>query len=297
LKPNAWPPVVKVEHHKVGAEKNKIRSTPLGKSVSDFLYKEFNDLFNYEFTAGMENSLDQIATANKPWKSLLQETWDTYKDRYEAMRRGTSSGTTTNSTGTNPRERILGPGIKVILSKKGPLFVRDPPEGSPKTAKATFASLTGTMGYDTVSLEDAEQAFQAVAEARQGELLGTEGGIEIRKKKGPYGFYAECGPIRVPLSATEDDLDQIKEKIKAKTASALIPAYERKVGDFTIKRGPYGLYFYKHGLKKIAFVKFPAGLDPEKVNTADLTGLYSDNFKKTKKKFAPKGKVEAKETV
>ncbi len=284
VKPNVWPPTVTTEKHKVGAEKNKLKATALGKSVSEFLHKEYTDLFNYDFTAAMEQNLDQIATANKPWKSLLQETWDTYKERYQAMTSGGSSASKA------ARERVLADGLKVILSKKGPLFVRDPVPGSPKTAKASFASLLSNMSYDTVTVADAEKAFVAAKEASQGELFGTqEDGTEIRKKKGPYGFYIQCGETRIPYKG--ETVEQVQEKLKAKATFATgtdasgqsITAYERKVGDFTIKRGPYGLYFYKHTLKRVSFVKFPNGLDPEKVNVADLTGLYSDGLAKKRK--------------
>ena len=276
--PNVWPPTVKTEKHKVGAEKNKLKATALGKSVSEFLNKEYTDLFNYEFTAAMEQNLDQIANANKPWKSLLQDTWDTYKERYQAM----TSGSSLEKKAA--RERVLSDGLKVILSKKGPLFVRDPPPGSPKSAKASFASLLSNMSYDTVTAADAEKAFASALEASQGELFGIqENGAEIRKKKGPYGFYIQCGEIRIPYKG--ETVEQIQEKLKAKTtfATGTDTAYERKLGDFTIKRGPYGLYFYKHTLKRVSFVKFPNGLDPEKVNVADLTGLYSDGLAKKRK--------------
>jgi len=61
IKPNVWPPKESVEKHKVGAEKNKLKATALGKSVSDFLSREYSDLFNYEFTATMERSIEEIA--------------------------------------------------------------------------------------------------------------------------------------------------------------------------------------------------------------------------------------------
>jgi DNA topoisomerase-1 len=292
VQPRAWPPSETTQSHKVGAEKNKLRSTPLGRSVSDFLHKEYNDLFAYEFTARMESDLDAIAQAAKPWKTLLQETWDTYKERYTAMTTGGSAAAKA------ARERVLADGLKIILSKKGPLFVRDPPAGSPKTAKASFAPVAQGMQYESVTAADAEHAFAAAQESRAGELLGAmEDGEEIRKKKGPYGFYAECGDTRVPLRGGET-LEQVVEKIKAKRTFAAAAeggeaaaAYERKLGDFTIKRGPYGLYFYKHTLKRVTFVTFPKTLDPDKVVLADMATLYSDGLSKKKRGFKPKEKT------
>jgi DNA topoisomerase-1 len=280
--PHQWPPTSSTTSHKVGAEKNKLRSTALGRSVIDFLTREYNDLFNYDFTAAMERDLDGIARGTKPWKSLLQETWDTYKDRYATM----STGSSTASKAA--RERILAPGVKVILSRKGPLFVRDPPAAAPKTTKATFAPLPSSTTFETATAEEAEAAFTTAAESRIGELLGMLDTTEIRKKKGPYGSYAECGTTRVPLKGGES-LEDIQEKLKAKISFATTEtAYSRSLGDFTIKRGPYGLYFYKHTLKRVSFIKFPPTHNPDTVTIGDLTGLYSAGLAKKRRSFAKK---------
>ena len=269
LKLAVWPPTETSTEHKVGADRNKLRSTALGRAVTEFLDKEYNDLFAYEFTAAMETNLDEIAHGTKIYKSLLQNTWDTYKDRYTTMTAGGSKATKA------ARERVLTEGLKVILSAKGPLFVRDPPTGSPKSVKATFAALLPSHAYESVTVEDAEAAFTAAVAAKAGELIGEFDGEEIRKKRGPYGLYAECKGARVPLKGDED-IDRIREKLVAKISFATTEsAYERKVGEFTIKRGPYGLYFYKHTLKRVQFVKFPAAMEPDKVTATDLTNLYS----------------------
>jgi DNA topoisomerase-1 len=270
LTPARWPPAETSTEHKVGADRNKLRSTALGRTVSEFLEKEYADLFAYEFTASMESDLDTIAQGAKEYKSLLQTTWDTYKDRYASMTAGGAK------EAKAARERVLGDGVKVILSAKGPLFVRDPPPGSPKSVKATFAALLSSHTYDSVTADDADAAFTAAALAKAGEHIGDMDGAEIRKKRGPYGFYAECKGVRVPLKGGED-LEQIKEKLIAKLsfAAAGESAYTRRVGDFTIKRGPYGLYFYKHTLKRVQFVKFPPSMDADKVTVSDITNLYS----------------------
>ena len=44
----------------IGEQKNKIIITNLGKEVLNFLSKHFNDIFNYEFTANLETTLDDV---------------------------------------------------------------------------------------------------------------------------------------------------------------------------------------------------------------------------------------------
>jgi hypothetical protein len=65
------------------------------------------------------------------------------------------------------------------------------------------------------------------------------------------------------------------------------------VGDYTIKTGPYGLYFFKHTLKKATFVTFPQTADKDKATSADLDTLYKDGLAKAvnKRRFKPKDKT------
>ena len=287
IKPNQWPPAKTTQDHKVGVEKNKLQATALGRSVSDFLTKEYSDLFNYDFTAAMEQSLDAVAKAEKPWKSVLQTTWDTYKDRYKEMT------TMTGGAAKAAREKELAPNVKVILSRKGPLFVKEPAE---EGGKATFAPLPNSVTFETATIADAEQAFITAVDTAKGELIGTLGtgtdAQEIRKKKGPYGLYIECGQTRIPYKG--ETLEQIQEKLQAKiTFSQTETAFERKVGDYTIRKGPYGLYLYKHALVKKQFAKFTKTEAEAKTITAtELATMYSAGLAaKRKKPFVKKDKV------
>jgi len=281
LSPTLWPPARVVESHTVGAEKNKLRATPLGRAVTEYLTRDYADLFAYSFTAEMERTLDAVAKGEAAWKSVLQTTWDTYKERYEAAIGG----------GVSPRQRVLVPaspgisGLKVIQSKKGPLYVR---EGATKEEKATFAALGPGQSYETATKEQAEAAFAAKADERRGALLGHVEGHDVWKKRGPYGPYVEWKGVRLSVTP-EMELDEIIAACKAKAEG---PVFSRIVGDYTIRRGPYGLYFYKHANKKPTFLSFPPALQAETVTSGEMATLYSATLaaKKTKKGRTVDGK-------
>jgi hypothetical protein len=61
-------------------------------------------------------------------------------------------------------------------------------------------------------------------------------------------------------------------------------AFSRSVGEFTIKRGPYGLYFYKHANKKATFITLPAAVNAETASAGDLALLYSAGLLAKKKR-------------
>ena len=228
----------------------------------------------------METDLDAISNGTKPWKSLLQTTWDTYKERYAIHTAVTSKSALT---------RILTDSLKIAMTRKGPLFIKETPGG-----KTAFASVPASIAFEKATATDAEAAFAAVS---TGEIVGSMGDDTIYKKKGPYGFYAECRGTRVPLKSGKDteSLEQIREKLTAKRTTAETAAvggagttiqFERKVGDFTIKSGQYGFYFFKHTLKRVTFVKFPTSAIPDTVTATDLTAYYKTGLASKKRKSA-----------
>ena len=286
------------EAHKAGAERNKIAATPLGVSVTECLQRDFADLFAYEFTAAMEGDLDKVAEGAKEWKALLQETWDSYKERYQVAMKEKGAREIVGSAGCEA-------GFKVVQTKKGPLLVR-PKVGAEDPKAAEFAPLpkgiTAANAAEKLTAELVEAAFAAAAEAREGELLGvwvseaaegnegTEGeaGEEIRKKKGPYGWYVQAGDVRVPWKP-EDTLDTIVAKLEAKKE-----AFERVVGPYTIKKGPYGFYFYKKAAgaatgKKPRFVGVPKTADPATITEAELAAAEAEPPKAKPAAFKKKG--------
>lgn len=274
-KPAKWPPKVSEQKQVIGKEKNRLQTTALGRTVAEFLYKHYSDIFDYTYTALMEAELDRISRGERSWKTLLQSNWDAYKERYKTHL-AVVQDPEAKKQQQHAKKRDLGEGIQVILSRKGPLLLKE--------ATKEFASLPRNTSFDTVTLEQAIDAYKA----KDGTDLGSYGDDPILKKKGPYGFYAQCGTIKVPVKP-DDTFETIVAKIQAKETLATNPdgsagdaVYERIVGDYKIKRGPYGLYFFKHAAKKATFVKF-TGPDPDKATVEELEALAAAPKRRFKK--------------
>ena len=274
----------KEEKHKqtVGKESNKLQATALGRTVAEFIYKNYADMFDYTYTAKMESELDHIAKGTRSWKSLLQENWDLYKDRYQNHIANAPEGGKQKVA----NKRDLGEGICVVLSRKGPLLLKEETK--------EFASLPPRTSFETVTLAQAKAAYKA----KDGTELGTYDSKPILKKKGPYGFYAQWDAVKVPYKP-DDTLEIVIAKIKQKGgivdttssaqagAEAAAPPFERKVGEFTIRRGPYGLYFFKNTAKKAAFASFPTSANENTITEAELPELYTKALA-AKKRFPKK---------
>lgn len=62
-----------------GEEDKKLIPTKLGRLVNTFLIKYFSSLINVDFTAMMEDELDQIEAGELPWRKVVGEFWGGFK--------------------------------------------------------------------------------------------------------------------------------------------------------------------------------------------------------------------------
>jgi len=72
-RPSTYAPTVFTIQNRQYVEKNEGRFQPtlLGITVNDFLLKHFPDVFDYDFTAEMEDKLDDIARGERQWQSVV----------------------------------------------------------------------------------------------------------------------------------------------------------------------------------------------------------------------------------
>jgi len=259
LTPMAWPPQANVTTRQVGGEKNRLEPTPLGKSVLDYLLKHFDDLFRYTFTAQMESSLDKIAEGTEAWKMVLKSTWNTYKDRYTALK-------SQPGTASSERRRVLG-NLVAVIGKKGPLLLK---EGKTKEDTVFYGWPEGVAFEDLTE----EEAVSFAGQAKQEESLGTYEGHPIIKKSGKFGQYIVWNGNNLSYKP-EDSLETIITNLKAKQEG------KKTIGAYTIQNGPYGLYMFKSAVTGPSrkFVSVPASLDLDTVSEVDLNTIFQEGLK------------------
>ena len=266
MKPGQWPMTAIKETKMVGAEKQKLKPTPLGRSVLEFCLREFEQLFAYEFTREMEARLDLIAEGSQPWKAICRDTWSAYKERYETLKGGKSTVAAAAS-----RERLFAGGIKAVQSKKGPLLLK---EGATKADGAVFYGWPDGKAFGDITEADVA-AFVATKVGGGAAELGSYEGNPMVKKSGPFGTYVVCGKVNVPWTA-EDTEETLQAKFAAKSKSML-----HTIGPFEFRNGPYGIYMFKTDTtgKARKFVSLPSGIDPKTLTQEATVKLYQAGLK------------------
>jgi DNA topoisomerase-1 len=300
LEAAATTPKVTKRTEKAGGEKDKLRTTALGRTVIEWLMSQFGDMVDYGFTAAMESQLDEVAKGTRDWATILGETWDRYRERYcEVMATPKATTTTvtaedgTTTTVTTPARTAtkaeFGDGYKMIISKKGPLFVLER-DGQ----KARFASVPAHLSISTATRADAEAAFAAATTAITGDTLGDLDGTPVQRRTGRFGPYVTWGTVTLNCRADET-LDDLTPRLRAKASPDTV---DHAVGEYKIKKGPYGLYMFKvtaPGAKtKPTFVSIPDATPWATLTPEGAAELYKHAAAtKREAKAAPRKKKEA----
>jgi len=85
---------VRVESRRFYAEK-------MGEIVTDRLEENFRELMNYDFTARMESSLDQVANNQAEWKAVLDEFFAEFSEQLETAEKDPEEG------GMRPNQMVM----------------------------------------------------------------------------------------------------------------------------------------------------------------------------------------------
>ena len=67
----------------VTLEKKRFTPTDVGRIVNKFLTEYFSRYVDYDFTARLEDELDEVSRGEKSWKPLMKEFWSPFKEQVD----------------------------------------------------------------------------------------------------------------------------------------------------------------------------------------------------------------------
>jgi DNA topoisomerase-1 len=85
-RPSTYAPIISTIQDRgyVKLEKRRFYAQKIGEIVTDRLIENFDDLMNYNFTANMENKLDEIAQGDQEWKRVLDAFYADFREQVYA---------------------------------------------------------------------------------------------------------------------------------------------------------------------------------------------------------------------
>lgn len=195
-RPSTYASILQVlqDRNYVRLEKKRFIPEDRGRMVTAFLTAFFRQYVEYDFTAQLEEQLDDISGGRENWKEVLRRFWEAFSKAVEETK-----GLRISEV-IDALDRDLGPHF----------FPHDPedPAKDPRTCPSCGDGRLGlrigkTGGFIGCSnYPDCRYTRPlAVADGDKGELgsepkiLGQdpETGLEVSLRKGPYGFYVQLG--------------------------------------------------------------------------------------------------------
>ena len=212
-RPSTYASIISVlqDRNYVRLEKRRFEPVDRGRLVTAFLYSYFTRYVEYDFTAELEEKLDDISGGRIDWKAVLREFWDAF-----------------NKAVAKTKDLRVSEVLDKLDEILGPHFFRPGEDGSdPRQCPSCddgrlnlklgkFGAFIGCNNYPDcrftrpLEVTNGNGGGEALTANGPKELgLDPDTGDMITLRKGPYGFYVQRGEETV----------EGKKKIKPKRSS------------------------------------------------------------------------------
>ncbi len=265
--------------------------TDIGRIVNGFLTEHFTQYVDYDFTAKLEDDLDEVSLGHKDWVPLLDEFWKPFKELCDEKETSVTREQVAQARelGTDPKS---GKPVTVRMGRYGP-FVQIGTKDDEEKPK--FAGLRPGQKMNDIDLETALELFKLPRK-----LGETPDGLAVSASIGRFGPYVRYGDKYVSIRGDDDPytielpraLELIEEK-KIADANRIILDFEEE--GIQVLNGRYGPYITNK--KKNARV--PKDREPKSLTLEECQELLAAapergrrGKKKTTKKKATKKKTK-----
>ena len=201
-RPSTYPSIISIlqEREYVLLDKKRFMAESKGRLVNAFLTAFFTKYVEFDFTAKLEDQLDDIANGETNWKEVLKGFWTPFKTEIDRVL------------------TIKNVDIVKDIEKHLTTFMFGNVENLEEKTKCPTCS-TGTLGLKTgkfgafigcsnypeckhvqqlgngiaLGADKTEEEIKQEGELQLPKILGEHEGKEVSLRKGPYGFYVQLG--------------------------------------------------------------------------------------------------------
>jgi len=238
-RPSTYASIIATLKNREYVEMDAKRFTPtdIGRIVIGFLTEHFEQYVDYDFTAKLEDDLDEVSLGHKEWVPLLDEFWQPFAKLCEEKETSVTREQVAQARelGTDPKS---GKPVTVRMGRYGP-FVQIGTKDDEEKPK--FAGLRPGQKMNDIDLATAMELFKLPRK-----LGETSDGLPVSASVGRFGPYIRYGDKYVSMK--EDDpytvelpraLELVEEK-KIADANRLILDFEDE--GIQVLNGRYGPY-------------------------------------------------------
>ncbi|MCG5535963.1 DNA topoisomerase I [Ectothiorhodospira mobilis] len=212
--------------------------TDIGRIVNTFLTQHFTQYVDYDFTARLEDELDEISRGEKEWIPVMEGFWQRFSEQVKEKEATVTreEAVQARELGTDPKS---GRPVTVRMGRYGP-FVQIGTKDDEE--KPRFAGLRPGQKMDAISLEEALALFKLPRE-----LGETPEGEPLLVNIGRFGPYVKFGSRYASLGKEDDPytielpraLELVAER-KRLDAERFIQSFDEE--GIRVLKGRYGPY-------------------------------------------------------
>jgi DNA topoisomerase-1 len=250
----------------VDADKRNFVPTDTARIVIDFLVKFFPSYVDYDFTARLEEELDEISRGDREWVPVMHEFWKPFIKLVKHVETSVTREEVAQARqlGVDPKS---GRPVSVRVGQYGPfaqLGTKDDVE------KPKFAGLRPHQKMDSITLDEALQLFELPRALGQ---LPT--GEKVSVGVGRFGPYIKYGDKYVSLKIDDPYTIQFPRALEVIEEKKVADA-ERTIRDFGVDniqvlKGRFGPYI-TDGKRN---AKIPKDREPSSMSLEECQALLA----------------------
>ena len=256
--------------------------TDIGRIVNGFLTEHFKQYVDYDFTARLEDDLDEVSLGHKDWVPLLDDFWRPFNKLCEEKETSVTREQVAQARelGTDPKS---GKPVTVRMGRYGP-FVQIGTKDDEEKPK--FAGLRPGQKMNDIDLATALELFKLPRK-----LGETPDGLSVSASVGRFGPYVRYGDKYVSIKGDDPytielprALELIEEK-KIADANRIILDFEEE--GIQVLNGRYGPYI----TNKAKNARVPKDREPKSLTLEECIELLAaapERGRRGKKKVAKK---------
>lgn len=210
-RPSTYVPIISTIQDRgyVHVENCRFYAEKMGEIVTDRLEENFRELMNYDFTAKMEDILDQVAVNQQEWKSVLDEFFSKFSQQLENAEK-------------DPEEGGMRPNRMVMTSVDCPVCGR-----KMGIRTASTGVFLGCSGYALLPKKRCKNTINLLPESETLNVLEDDdaetNALRARRRCGKCGIAMDSYVI------------SSQRKLHVCGNNPLCDGYEIEQGDFRIK--------------------------------------------------------------
>ena len=257
-RPSTYATIIAVLQERQYVKVEKLRFIPeeRGRIVTVFLENFFKKYVEYDFTAQMEEFLDDISAGSMEWKKLLTGFWSKFIKNIEAV------SPLQMTEVINKIDEVLGSHLFPTREDgTDPRSCPDCGNGRLGIKLGRFGAFIGCSNYPeckyTKQLIDTSAEEEKIANAPEltnpeDKELGLIDNEVIYLKKGPYGYYVQLGADKGKEKPKRCSLPKgcTPENISLEKAEILLNLPRQLGNGIEVNIGKFGMYIKQGGKSK-----------------------------------------------